>query len=224
MLLLRFFTHNLLWTAGLPIALVISAFILIGSYYKSKILLVLAAATLSFSLYFFRFPERHCPQATTDTALIVSPADGKVVAVDTVTDGQYGTGKRIAIFLSPLDVHVNWIPINGTLTKMHYRPGKFLVAYAPKSSEINERHDIEIATIDGQKILVRQIAGMVARRICWWVKEQQPVHVGQDYGMIRFGSRVEVFLPIDATVLVTEGERVFGAQTVLARLHQDTEE
>jgi len=214
---ITFFTTNLLWTAGLPIFCVTAAALLLG-YYKSKILFVVAAFFLAFSLYFFRFPNRICLAAATDATIVVCPADGKVVAIEEINDPAYGEARRVAIFLSPLDVHVNWIPHTGTLTKITYRPGAFLVAYAPKSSDINERNDIEIVTPDHQKILVRQIAGMVARRICWWVQENSHVTAGQDYGMIRFGSRVEIFLPLDATVNVQLDERVYGGQTVIARL------
>jgi phosphatidylserine decarboxylase len=209
------FFNNLLWIHGQSIVFIVLLLAIFGLF--SRFFLVCSLALLFFSLYFFRNPERHCPEALLDPTIIVCPADGKVLDVNPYNDtSEYNFTQKISIFLSPLDVHVNWIPITGTLAKMQYFPGKFLMAFLPKSSDLNEHHDIVIK--DKEKVLlVRQIAGALARRICWWVEEGQPVYQGDTYGIIRFGSRVEIFLPASAQVLVKKDERVNGGQTILAR-------
>jgi phosphatidylserine decarboxylase len=208
--------HNLIWTEGIYIFLftVIAGIILYKIY---PWLTILAVGFFLFSFYFFRNPERVCP-ATNDPKILVCPADGHVVAIETIDDPTAGTVQKISIFLSPLDVHVQWTPIAGTIEQVNYRPGKFIVAYAPKSSEINERNDIIIATADNQKILVRQIAGIVARRICCWVHGGEQLPACSKYGMIRFGSRVDTLLPLDTKLDVAMGQYVYGGQTVLGKL------
>jgi len=207
---------NLLWTQGVYILLVTLVCIALGVY-LSKFLLILATLFLLFSIHFFRNPTRTCPELVSDPHILVCPSDGRVVAHETVIDATLGEVQKISIFLSPLDVHVNWVPVAGVIESVTYRPGKFVVAYAPKSSDINERNDIVIKTLRGDIIRVRQIAGLIARRICCWVKPQGTVTTGQKYGMIRFGSRVDVFLPLDIKVAVTVGQYVYGGQTVLGR-------
>lgn len=206
---------NLLFTAGIYILLPTVALLILG-YFKSKILFALSLGFLIFILYFFRNPDR--TPASTEPNALISPADGHVVNIDTYTDPVYGELKRVSIFLSPLDVHVNWTPIAGTIEAINYRPGQFIVAYAPKSSEINERNDIIIRTTSGEKIVVRQIAGFVARRICWWINAGDMLPACYKYGMIRFGSRVDVLMPLTATIAVKNGEYVMGGHTVLGRL------
>lgn len=209
--------NNLIWTQGIYIFLVtvLIGFILYKLYWP---LSIIAVGFFLFSFYFFRNPERSCPEALTDPNILVCPADGHVVALETIQDPTLGKVQKISIFLSPLDVHVQWTPIGGTIEQVNYRPGKFIVAYAPKSSDINERNDIIIATTNQQKILVRQIAGIVARRICWWVHGGEQLPVGTKYGMIRFGSRVDTLLPLDAKLNVTLDQYVYGGQTILGRL------
>lgn len=215
-------TSNLLWTEGILIIAVLSvAAALAYLYYKPA--LVLVACAFLFSFYFFRSPERSCSERQTNERVIVCPADGKVVAVKyDKTNGLEGYPQRVSIFLSPLDVHVNWIPVDGVLEDIIYTPGKFLLAFLPKSSLLNEHNDIVIQpthTPEGHNhtMKVRQIAGFVARRICTWVEPKQSVMTGQKYGMIKFGSRVDIFLPACARVEVSVGERVYGGQTVLGR-------
>ncbi|MGC2310673.1 MAG: phosphatidylserine decarboxylase family protein [Candidatus Babeliaceae bacterium] len=211
----EFFSTNLIWSQGQAILLIIALIALLGFF--SRFFLIFALCAFIFSLYFFRNPLRSCPAALTDSTIIVCPADGKVVDVAPYTsDSSYNFTQKVSIFLSPIDVHVNWIPFTGTIEKMEYVPGKFLMAFLPKSSELNEHHDIVIR--NGEKVLlVRQIAGIIARRICWWINEGQTVQQGQTYGMIRFGSRVDILLPSTAQVAVQKGERVYGGQTILAR-------
>lgn len=205
---------NLLWRDGKYIAL----FLLVSGILSAlffKFLLIPVIGLFIFSFYFFRNPERLCAEALTDKSVLICPADGKVVDVSDIQDGSYR--KKISIFLSPLDVHVNWLPIDGAIKQVIYRPGKFVVAFAPKSSDINERNDVVIESKNGKTIIVRQIAGFVARRICCWVKENDNVQAGQKFGMIRFGSRVDIFLPENVEISLTIGDIVKGGQTVLGR-------
>lgn len=217
---IQFFTHNLLFTAGIYIFIATAALLILG-YYKSKILFIISLAFLLFSLYFFRNPER--TPASTEPHALISPADGHVVDIGVYDDPTYGKVQRVSIFLSPLDVHVNWTPIAGTIEAINYRPGKFVVAYAPKSSEINERNDIVIktestASTPSTTIVVRQIAGFVARRICWWINPGDKLPACYKYGMIRFGSRVDILMPLTATIAVTKDQYVMGGHTLLGRL------
>ena len=215
--MLAFFKTNLLWADGLPIAIVLGVLgVLAFIFFRPSFYVVLAV--FFFSLWFFRNPDRVCRQALGDASILVCPADGKVVDIQyDAHKGLNGFSQRVAIFLSPLDVHVNWVPSAGTVKKITYKPGQFKMAFLPKSSELNERNDLLLHVPNGKTILVRQIAGTIARRICCWVKEGDHVSFGQKYGMIRFGSRVEIFLPEDVTLNVGIGQRVYGGQTVLGK-------
>ena len=170
-------------------------------------------------IYFFRDPERVVPDRA---GLIVSPGDGlvqKIVDnVDVPAELELGDGhfKRISIFLNVFDVHVNRMPAAGTVEKLHYIPGLFLNANLDKASEDNERQLITLATHDGPKIGVVQIAGLVARRILCDAEQGQEYKRGERFGLIRFGSRVDVYLPEDTQILVSEGQKSVGGETVLA--------
>src|SRR3990167_8188136 len=210
--MINFITSNLLWTAGWPIALFLAVLFVISLFFN-KLFYILIPLFI-FTFYFFRNPERSCIEKD-DNSAIISPSDGKVLSVE---KGSFeGYQQKISIFLSPLDVHVNWIPYSGIIEAINYRPGKFLMAFEPKSSELNERNDIILKCDNGQKILVRQIAGFIARRICCWVKSGESVNVGQKYGMIRFGSRIEVFLPENVDIEIKEGQKILGGETILGR-------
>ncbi|GGC24938.1 phosphatidylserine decarboxylase [Parapedobacter defluvii] len=167
-------------------------------------------------LQFFRNPRR---RITTDENLILCPADGKVVVIEEVEETEYFQDRRIqvSIFMSPINVHINRNPVSGTVTFFRYHPGKYLVAWHPKSSTLNERTTIAVQTGQGKEILFRQIAGAMARRIVWYVEEGAPVQQGAEFGFIKFGSRVDVFLPLDAKVDVKIGDKVSGGLTVLGR-------
>lgn len=207
--------NNLLWTQGIAIALF---WILLGmmGYWTHNGIVFFAVIGFLFSLYFFRNPERICKE--TNPSILVCPADGRVVAVDyDKENGFEGYARKVSIFLSPLDVHVQWVPYGGTVKHITYRKGQFIAAYVPKSSEYNERNDVEITTPTGDTFLVRQIAGMVARRICWWIKPGDILARGEKYGMIRFGSRVDILLPAHVKINVCVGEYVYGGQTVLGK-------
>jgi phosphatidylserine decarboxylase len=166
-------------------------------------------------LQFFRNPVRHI-QA--DPYNIIAPADGKVVVIDDVEEEEYFMGKRkqISIFMSPINVHVNRYPIGGKITYAKYHPGKFLVAWHPKSSTLNERTTVVVQGEKTGEILYRQIAGALARRIIMYAKPNIIAKQGADSGFIRFGSRVDVFVPVDMKVMVEKEQVVKGGVTVIA--------
>ena len=171
--------------------------------------------------YFFRDPIRVVPARS---GLIVSPGDGLVQKIVSIAPpGELGLGAgertRISIFLNVFDVHVNRIPISGTITAMHYRPGAFFNASLDKASEENERQYVSITTEGDKTIGLVQIAGLVARRIVCHLTKDQKVQSGERFGLIRFGSRVDVYLPAGAEPLVIAGQRVLGGETILADLN-----
>lgn len=178
-------------------------------------ILILSIIFYALVLQFFRNPVRHM-QA--DPYNIIAPADGKVVVIDEVEEEEYFLGKRrqISIFMSPLNVHVNRYPVGGKITYAKYHPGKFLVAWHPKSSTLNERTTVVIHGEKTGEILYRQIAGALARRIIMYAKPNMLAKQGADSGFIRFGSRVDVFVPLDMKVLVEKEQVVKGGITVLA--------
>jgi phosphatidylserine decarboxylase len=151
---------------------------------------------------------------------VLAPADGKVVVIEETVETEYLKSKRrqISIFMSPVNVHVNRMPVGGTISFYKYHAGKYLVAWHPKSSTENERTTVVARMKNGTEILFRQIAGALARRIKCYVKEGQPFEQGQEFGFIKFGSRVDIFLPLDAKITVKVGEVTKGGRTVIAEL------
>ena len=171
-----------------------------------------------FCFYFFRDPERVPPGRP---AAILAPADGRVVSVSPmVPPPELGLGLaprwRVAIFLSVLDVHVNRMPADGTVTRIAYRHGAFVSASLDKASESNERNALAVRLTDGREIAIVQIAGLIARRIVCQVREGDAVRAGGRFGLIRFGSRTDLYLPEGVTPLVTEGQYMIGGETVVA--------
>lgn len=165
-----------------------------------------------FVLYFFRDPDRAVPA---DVGAVVSPADGHVVeVVEEPFDGQ--AGRRISIFLSVWDVHVNRAPVAGIIRSVDYKPGKFYAALRARASLENEQNIIRVSTPRGDMVF-KQIAGWIARRVLCWKSAGQPVALGERIGMIRFGSRVDVWLPLTAEIIVKRGDRVTGGDTLVAR-------
>ncbi len=156
---------------------------------------------------FFRVPTRTCPYGEND---IVCPADGKVVVIEETEETEYFKDKRIqvSIFMSPLNVHANYFPISGETTYVKYHPGLFLVAWHPKSSTDNERSTVVVKHNSGKEILFRQIAGAVARRICYYAETGSPAKQGEEFGFIKFGSRIDLFLPLDSKIDVKIGDVV----------------
>jgi len=168
-------------------------------------------------LQFFRSPSFEVKR---DEKQVLAPADGKVVVIEETEEKEYLKSRRqqVSIFMSPVNVHVNRMPVGGSISYCKYHPGKYLVAWHPKSSTENERTTIVARMKNGNEILFRQIAGAVARRIKWYVKEGQPMQQGEEFGFIKFGSRVDIFLPLDAKINVGIGEVTKGGRTVIAEL------
>ena len=176
-----------------------------------------AAVVFILILQFFRSPY---VKVEINENHIIAPADGKVVVIEETTENEYLKDRRIqvSIFMSPLNVHVNRNPVSGTVRLMKYHPGKYLVAWHPKSSTENERTTAVIQMKNGTEILFRQIAGAVARRICWYLKEGDQVVQGNEFGFIKFGSRVDIFLPLTAKVTVQCGQKTTGGKTIIGTL------
>lgn len=166
---------------------------------------------------FFRVPKRTCTYSEND---IMCPADGKVVVIEEVEETEYFKDKRIqiSIFMSPMNVHANYNPISGIIKYTKYHPGLFLVAWHPKSSTDNERSTFVTEHASGKAVLFRQIAGAMARRICYYVKENQPVKTGEEFGFIKFGSRIDLFLPLDSKINVKIGDVVKAKLTKIGEL------
>ena len=171
-----------------------------------------------FIVSFFRIPKR---ELTFSESKVVAPADGKVVVIEQVNDTEYFHDDRIqvSIFMSPVNVHVNRVPMDGTVVYNHYHKGKYLVAWHPKSSTLNERHSIVLENAHGT-ILVKQIAGALAKRICNYAEPGKVFKQGEEFGFIKFGSRVDVLLPLDALVEVQPGQVVKSGVTIIASLKQ----
>lgn len=212
---------------GIPTILVVLFFNLavqFCSFYCIPGLLVIKLILLAGSLFFqgfimsfFRFPKR---EMIFGENKIISPADGQVVVIEETYESEYFNDKRIqvSIFMSAFNVHINWAPITGVVKYYKYHPGKFLVARKPKSSTENERTSLVLETPDNKEVLVRQIAGFVARRIVAYSKEGATKKQGEQIGFIKFGSRVDLFLPIGTKINVNLNEKVRGKQTVIAEL------
>jgi len=168
-----------------------------------------------FNLYFFRDPERQPPD---NSLSVLSPADGKVVVVTEVEEPEYFKDrvKQISIFLSVFNVHVNRVPISGKVDYFRYHRGRFLAAFKEKASLENEQTAIGIMDEAGHRVLFKQIAGIIARRIVCHLREGFKVKAGERMGMIRYGSRVDVFVPLEARIMVKKGQKVKGGETILA--------
>jgi len=194
------------------IVLIIISFFLRNDFLKIFLTLV-AVVFLVFSMFFFRDPDRKTPDKNN---VVISPADGKVLFVKNVFDDKFilGEAKQISIFMSPLNVHVNRIPISGSVSYLKYFHGKFFAAFDDKASQENERVEIGIAT-NSAKILFTQVAGFIARRIVYTLEEGDEVKMGERFGMIKFGSRVDVIVPSNWVEQVKEGETVYAGETIL---------
>ncbi|HXH99203.1 MAG TPA: phosphatidylserine decarboxylase family protein [Sphingobacteriaceae bacterium] len=188
-------------------------------YFPGNELVLWLVYIISFVLFiiilqFFRSPKRNI---TVNERVILCPADGKVVVIEETDETEYLKDRRlqVSIFMSPVNVHVNRNPISGIVKYFKYNPGKYLVAWNPKSSTDNERTTVVVENNQGIPVLFRQIAGALARRIVWYVKENDEVMQGEEFGFIKFGSRVDVFLPLGTEVKVNIGDVVTGGVTVL---------
>lgn len=193
----------------------------VANYYDANLiikwLLYIVSAFLFITIVqFFRSPIK---KIKIDENVVLCPADGKVVVIEETEETEYFNDKRIqvSIFMSPVNVHVNRNPVSGVVSFFKYHPGKFLVAWHPKSSTENERTTVVVKKANGVEVLFRQIAGALARRIVWYVKEEQSVQQGEEFGFIKFGSRVDLFLPLGTKIDVTIGDKVVGGKTIIAR-------
>jgi phosphatidylserine decarboxylase len=194
----------------------------IGHFFPSSPLLQNGFIVLSIIFYllilqFFRNPIFDIEKNDKN---VIAPADGKVVVIEETEETEYlkGRRKQVSIFMSPVNVHVNRMPVGGVISFFKYHPGKYLVAWHPKSSTENERTTVVVKTPKGVEILFRQIAGALARRIKWYVKEGQQLNQGDEFGFIKFGSRVDIYLPLDAKINVKIGDITKGGRTVIAEL------
>ena len=209
--------------AGRPFIIGGSAVAVLGGLLLGGWLFWLGALFTAFCMFFFRDPTRVPPARP---GLVLAPADGKVVSVmPAVPPPELGLGPaprwRVATFLSVLDVHVNRVPADGTVTRIAYRHGAFLNASLDKASEDNERNAIALRLPDGRDLAVVQIAGLIARRILCDLREGDSVQAGERFGIIRFGSRTDVYLPEGVRPLVAEGQTMIGGETVIAELAPD---
>ena len=170
-----------------------------------------------FLLFFFRFPARHLEP---DPGLIYAPADGKVVVIEETFEKEYFNDMRlqVSIFMSPFNMHSNRYPVSGKVKYVKYHKGSFMVAWHPKSSELNERSTVVLEMSDGTEVLVRQIAGAVARRIVTYSKESQDVKQGSELGFIKFGSRVDLFLPLGTEVEIPILQQVKANKSIIAKI------
>ena len=208
----------------LLILLIVLAGVNMGIYYYAPNNTLFQYAFITFSvlfylliLQFFRNPRR---SISLNQRHVIAPADGKVVVIEEVVETEYfnDTRRQISIFMSPVNVHINRNPVEGVVQYFKYHAGKYLVAWHPKSSTENERTTIVVKAKNEVEILMRQIAGALAKRIVWYVKEGQEVSQGEEFGFIKFGSRVDVFLPLNAKVLVNIGDKTVGGVTIIAEL------
>ena len=192
-------------------------FFLPGALFFKWIIYIFSFALFVIIVQFFRSPKIKVVQ---NPSQVLCPADGKVVVIEQTTESEFLKDKRIqlSVFMSPLNVHVNRNPISGIVKYFKYHPGKYLMAWHPKSSTENERTTVAVENSKGAVVLYRQIAGALARRIVWYVKEGDKVQQGEQFGFIKFGSRVDVFLPLGSKILVGLDEVVKGGVTVLAEL------
>lgn len=216
-MLTRYGTDVLIGIA-IIVAILISLGIWIETGWLRWTLIAIALFLTVFSLNFFRDPDRSIPNDSDLASSVISPADGVVVLIKETDENEYRKerSKLISIFMSPLDVHVNRIPVSGTVEYLKYIPGKFLVASDDAAASENERQNIGIAS-NSRKLMFSQVTGFVARRIVCELQTGQMVNSGERFGMIKFGSRVDVYLPLSAEVLVKNGDRTVAGETIIAR-------
>lgn len=192
---------------------VTGAFLYLGKVWAGIIFLIMTL----FAANFFRNPERKIPEGL---KRVVAPADGKIIKIsdEEIVEPVQGHFRKISIFMNIFDVHVNRIPCSGQVAAIRYRKGRFISANLDKASEDNERNVVVIDTDDGRKIIFIQIAGLIARRIICWIQEGMMVRKGDRYGVICFGSRLELFLPVDSEILVKVGDKVKAGETPIGNL------
>lgn len=203
----------------LSVCLAVAIWVAVVLFLQTWLFIAISIVILVFLvciISFFREPKR---PYVTDESLVYAPADGKIVVIEEVEDKEYIEGRylQISVFMSITNVHINWYPVSGTIEYFKYHPGRFIVAWHPKSSEENERTTTVVNT-GKYHVLFRQIAGLIARRIVSYVKVGGPAVQNEKFGFIKFGSRIDVLLPPDTEILVSIGDKVTGSQTPIARL------
>lgn len=188
-----------------------------GQELVHNIVLLISLVLFLIVLQFFRNPH---VEVQIQAGKVIAPADGKVVVIEETVENEYFKDKRkqVSIFMSPFNVHVNRNPISGVVKYFRYHPGLYLVAWHPKASTDNERTTVVVQHEKGTEVLFRQIAGALARRICWYVEEGQRVVQGSEFGFIKFGSRVDIFLPLDAKVTVELNQKTTAGKTIIAEI------
>jgi phosphatidylserine decarboxylase len=199
-------------------ALIVSAGAAYMDHWTAYIIYAAVILLVAFILYFFRDPDR---DITPGDNLVLSPADGNVVQVKEVEEEYYiqGPAKQISIFLSPLDVHVNRLPVSGELEYLEYHPGGYHMAWDHRASALNERADFGIKHAAGTRIFFRQITGFLARRIVYHIAEGDQLKAGDRFGMMKFGSRMDILIPADIEVDVKEGDKAVAGKTILATIN-----
>lgn len=210
--------HNtIIAREGLPFIIPLGAFAIVFAFFGFKGLAFVFFIATVFVTWFFRNPQRKTPE---DTKAVISPADGEIIKIEDIFENDFlkAPTKKISIFMNVFNVHVNRIPYAGTIDSVHYNRGSFFPANLDKASLLNERNSVLIHTEDGKEILTVQIAGLIARRIECWVKEGMHVLKGERFGLIRFGSRLEVFLPSDSIISVKVGDKVRAGETQIGWL------
>ena len=202
---------------GIPFIIPLGVITLIAFFAGFTWIAALFLLLTLFVTWFFRNPERAAPE---NPLLLISPADGKVIGIEEVPSVEHPdrTILKISIFMNIFNVHVNRIPLSGEVCSVRYKPGKFLSADLDKASALNERNTVLIRTEDGREIRVVQIAGLIARRIVCWLKEGMKVTKGERFGLIRFGSRVELFIPLGTMLRVKKGDKVRAGETPIGEL------
>jgi len=208
--------QKLIAAPGLRFIAPMAGIFLLGLVLNSKWLALLGLVGAGFFAYFFRDPERPIPE---EPGLIVSPADGKVVLVDEVREDKFlgRPARRVGIFMNVLDVHVNRAPVEGTVVVTNHRPGRFKAAFRREADQVNEQQATLLEAAEGQRVLVVQIAGLLARRIIPYVSPGRKLARGERLGMICFGSRVDLYLPPEAEILVKVGDRLRAGSSMVAR-------
>jgi phosphatidylserine decarboxylase len=210
--------HNsIIVREGLPFIIPLGIFTLVFSLFGIVWAASIFFIVTCFVAWFFRNPEREFADVA---KAVISPADGEIIKIENVVENDFleGPAQKISVFMNVFNVHVNRIPYTGTVGTIEYNKGNFFSANLDKASELNERNSVVIKTDDGGKILTVQIAGLIARRIECWVKEGMHVRKGERFGLIRFGSRIEVFLPPDAIISIRVGDKVKAGETLIGWL------
>ncbi|HAD98730.1 MAG TPA: phosphatidylserine decarboxylase family protein [Cryomorphaceae bacterium] len=209
---------KILFTLLIILAIInVAIFFITEREWVENLSLIVSLVVYIIVLQFFRNPKRF---TKADEQVVIAPADGRIVAIEEIEEQEYFKDKRlqISIFMSPVNVHVNRYPVSGEVKYAKYHPGAYLVAWHPKSSTLNERTTVVVETKSGIPVMYKQIAGLLARKIVMYARAGAQAVQGQDSGFIKFGSRVDVVLPLDANVLVKVGDKARGGEQVLAEL------